>query len=143
MSEYITKNFTYDELTGSTVAKRLGLDNTPSEVEKKRLVMLANEVLQPIRDAWKSPIIINSAFRSEEVNKAVGGVKNSQHRKGEAADITVGSKEKNKKLFNFIIKLINNGTIDVGQLIDEFSYSWIHVSLPRSNAMNNQILHLG
>lgn len=143
MSEYITKNFTYDELTGSTVAKRLGLDNTPSEVEKKRIVMLANEVLQPIRDAWKSAIIVNSAYRSEEVNKAVGGVKNSQHRKGEAADITVGSKERNKKLFNFIQKLINNGTIEVGQLIDEYHYSWIHVSLPRSNAMNNQILHLG
>lgn len=142
MSEYITKNFTYDELTASSTAKRLGLDNTPSEFEKKQLIRLAEEVLQPIRDAWRSPIIVNSAFRSEVVNKAVGGAKNSQHKKGEAADITVGSKEKNKKLFNFIQKMINNGTIKVGQLIDEYNYSWVHVSLERPNALNNQILHL-
>ena len=62
--------------------------------------------------------------------------------KGEAADLTVGGKEKNKKLFNLIKKLIDTKQIEVGQLIDEFNYSWIHVSLPRSNALNNMILHL-
>lgn len=141
--EHFTKNFSYDELIASTVAKRLGLDNTPNEQEKERLRQLAEDILQPIRDAWRSPIIVNSAYRSEEVNKAVGGVKNSQHRLGEAADITIGSKERNKKLFNFINKLIQKGDIKVGQLIDEYSYSWIHVSLPRTNGKpNNQVLHL-
>ena len=140
--EQFTKNFSYDELIASSTAKRLGLDNTPSEEEKERLRQLAEEILQPIRDAWKSPIIVNSAYRSEEVNKAVGGVKNSQHRLGEAADITIGGKERNRKLFNFIYKLINQGKIKVGQLIDEYNYSWIHVSLPRKNKPNNQILHL-
>jgi len=143
MSEYITKNFTYDELTGSTVAKRLGLDNAPDENQKENLIRLAKEVLQPIRDTWRSPIVVNSAFRSEAVNKAVGGAKTSQHKKGEAADITVGSKEKNKKLFNLIQKMVLNKQIEVGQLISEYNYSWIHVSLPRANAMNNMILHLG
>lgn len=141
--EQFTKNFSYDELIASTVAKRLGLDNTPNEQEKERLRQLAEDILQPIRDAWRSPIIVNSAYRSEEVNKAVGGVKNSQHRLGEAADITIGGKERNKKLFNFIVKLINQKKIYVGQLIDEYSYSWIHVSLPRTNGKtNNQVLHL-
>ena len=141
--EQFTKNFSYDELIASATAKRLGLDNTPSEEEKERLRQLAEEILQPIRDAWKSPIIVNSAYRSEEVNKAVGGVKNSQHRLGEAADITIGGKERNRKLFNFIQKLIQKGDIYVGQLIDEYNYSWIHVSLPRTNGKpNNQILHL-
>lgn len=141
--EQFTKNFSYDELINSTTAKRLGLDNTPSEQEKEKLRKLAIEILQPIRDAWKSPIIINSAYRSEKVNAAVGGVKNSQHRLGEAADITIGGKDRNKKLFNFIYKLISQGKIKVGQLIDEYNYSWIHVSLPRSNGKpNNQILHL-
>lgn len=141
--EQFTKNFTYDELIASSTAKRLGLDNTPNEQEKERLRQLAEEILQPIRDAWRSPIIVNSGFRSEEVNKAVGGVKNSQHRLGEAADITIGGKERNKKLFNFIVKLINQKKIYVGQLIDEYSYSWIHVSLPRTNGKpNNQVLHL-
>lgn len=141
--EQFTKNFSYDELINSTTAKRLGLDNTPNEQEKEKLRRLAIELLQPIRDAWKSPIIVNSAFRSEKVNAAVGGVKNSQHRLGEAADITIGGRDRNKKLFNFIYKLISQGKIKVGQLIDEYNYSWIHVSLPRTNGKpNNQILHL-
>ena len=140
--EQFTKNFSYDELINSTTAKRLGLDNTPNEQEKEKLRRLAIELLQPIRDAWKSPIIVNSAYRSEEVNKAVGGVKNSQHRLGEAADITIGGKERNKKLFNFICKLISTGKIKVGQLIDEYSYSLIHISLPRKGKENNQILHI-
>lgn len=140
--EQFTKNFSYDELIASSTAKRLGLDNTPGEEEKEKLRQLAEDILQPIRDAWKSPIIVNSAYRSEEVNKAVGGVKNSQHRLGEAADITIGGKERNRKLFNFIYKLINQGKIKVGQLIDEYNYSWVHISLPRKNKPNNQILHL-
>lgn len=140
--EQFTKNFSYDELIASDTAKRLGLDNTPTYEEKEKLRRLAEEILQPIRDAWKSPIIVNSAYRSEAVNKAVGGVKNSQHRLGEAADITIGGKERNRKLFNFIYKLIQKGTIKVGQLIDEYSYQWIHISLPRTNKPNNQILHL-
>lgn len=141
--EQFTNNFSYDELIASSTAKRLGLDNTPNEKEKEKLRELAEYILQPIRDAWKSPIIVNSAFRSEAVNKAVGGVKNSQHRLGEAADITIGGKERNRKLFNFIQKLIQKGDIYVGQLIDEYNYSWIHVSLPRTNGKpNNQILHL-
>ena len=95
--EQFTKNFSYDELIASSTAKRLGLDNTPSEEEKEKLRQLAEDILQPIRDAWKSPIIVNSGYRSEAVNKAVGGVSNSQHRLGEAADITIGGKERNRK----------------------------------------------
>lgn len=141
--EQFTKNFSYDELIASATAKRLGLDNTPNEEEKEKLRKLAEDVLQPIRDTWRSPIVVNSGFRSEAVNKAVGGAKNSQHRLGEAADISIGGKERNKKLFNFINKLIQKGTIKVGQLIDEYNYSWIHVSLPRTNGKpNNQVLHL-
>lgn len=140
--EQFTKNFSYDELIASATAKRLGLDNTPNEQEKEKLRKLAEDVLQPIRDAWRSPIVVNSGYRAEAVNKAVGGAKNSQHRLGEAADITIGGKERNKKLFNFIVKLINQKKISVGQLIDEYNYSWCHISLPRKDKPNNQILHL-
>ena len=140
--EQFTKNFSYDELIASATAKRLGIDNTPTLEEKERLRQLAEDILQPIRDAWKSPIVVNSGFRSEALNKAVGGVKTSQHRLGEAADIKVGGKDRNKKLFNFIYKLISQGKIKVGQLIDEYNYQWIHVSLPRKNKENNQILHI-
>ena len=67
--EQFTKNFSYDELIASATAKRLGIDNTPSYDEKEKLRQLAEEVLQPIRDAWRAPIIVNSAYRSQEVNK--------------------------------------------------------------------------
>ena len=140
--EQFTKNFSYDELIASATAKRLGLDNRPTPEEKEKLRQLAEDILQPIRDAWKSPIVVTSGYRSEAVNNAVGGVKTSQHRLGEAADIKVGGKERNRKLFNFIYKMISKGDIKVGQLIDEYSYSWIHISLPRKGKENNQILHI-
>ena len=140
--EQFTKNFSYDELIASATARRLGLDNRPTPEEKEKLRQLAEDILQPIRDAWNSPIVVTSGYRSEAVNKAVGGVSNSQHRLGEAADIKVGGKERNRKLFNFIYKMIAKGDIKVGQLIDEYSYSWIHISLPRKGKENNQILHI-
>lgn len=138
----LSKNFTYDELVYSPTAERLKLDNTPNEKEISYLTRLAKEVLQPIRDKWGKPIVITSGFRSEKVNKAVGGVKNSQHRLGQAADIKIGSREQNKTLFNFILGMINKKEITVGQLIDEYNYSWIHVSLPRIGKTNNQVLHI-
>lgn len=138
----ISKNFSYDEMYYSATAKRLGIDNTPNEKELAELVKLVNTILQPIRDKWGSPIIVTSGFRSEVLNKAVGGVKNSQHRLGQAADIKIGSRSQNKALFNFIYDMIQKGEIKVGQLIDEYNYSWVHVSLPREGKTNNQVLHI-
>lgn len=138
----LSKNFTYDELVYSATAERLGLDNTPNEKEVEKLRRLANEVLQPIRDKWGSPIIVTSGFRSEKVNKAVGGVSSSQHRLGEAADLKIGSKSQNKALFNFILDMVKKGELQCGQLIDEYGYSWVHISLPRVGKTNNQVLHI-
>lgn len=140
--EKLSKNFSLDELTASTTALNHKIDNTPTEEIKERLTMLAQTVLQPIRDAWRGAIIVKSGYRCPDVNKAVGGAKTSQHMKGEAADIVVGDKERNKRLFNLIYKLMQQGKIEVGQLIDEYNYSWVHVSLHRSNKPNNQVLHL-
>jgi len=141
--EKITANFTFDELIYSPTANRFGIDNTPDKETKEKLIRLAKEILQPIRNKWGSAIVVTSAYRSEVLNKAVGGVKTSQHRLGEAADIKVGSKAQNKALFNLIQKMVSNGELKVGQLIDEYGYSWVHVSLPRTNGKpNNQILHL-
>lgn len=140
--EKLSKNFSYDELTYSATANRLKIDNTPSAEIKEKLTTLAQTLLQPIRDAWRGAIVVTSGYRSQEVNKVVGGSKTSQHCKGEAADLKVGDKEKNKRLFNLIYKLIETNEIEVGQLIDEYNYSWVHVSLPREGKPNNQVLHL-
>lgn len=138
----LSKNFTYDELVYSATAERLKLDNTPNEKELAYLTLLAQTVLQPIRDKWGKAIVVTSGFRSEKVNKAVGGVKNSQHRLGQAADLKIGSKSQNKALFNFIVDMVKKGEVKVGQLIDEYDYSWIHVSLPMEGKTNNQVLHI-
>lgn len=137
--EHFSKNFTYEELIASSIANRLGLDNTPSPQQKASLRKLTKEILQPIRDKWDKPIIVTSGFRSTKVNKAVGGVSTSQHCKGEACDLKVGGVSENRKLFELIVQMIKNKEIEVGQLINEYNYSWIHVSLPRKNKPNNQI----
>ena len=110
--EKITANFTFDELIYSPTANRLGIDNTPDKETKEKLIRLAKEILQPIRNKWGSAIVVTSAYRCEALNKAVGGSKTSQHRLGEAADIKVGSKAQNKALFNLIQKMVSNEEFD-------------------------------
>jgi len=82
-------NFTLEEFTRSATATELGIDNTPNAGEVASLRALVVNVLQPLRDALGSPVRITSGFRSDALNKAVDGSKQSQHRKGEAADFTV------------------------------------------------------
>lgn len=142
--EKFSHNFTYEEMVNSPTALRLKIDNTPNKQQKESLKKLATDILQKIRDKYGKPLIVTSGFRCEKLNKAVGGVRTSQHCKGEAADIrTVSDSIKdNKELFEFIKQMIDKGEIKVGQLIDEYNYNWVHVSLPRIGKTNNQILHI-
>ena len=136
----ITKNFSMEELVASNTARMKGIDNTPDKDVEARLVQLAQQVLQPLRNRYGKPIKISSGYRCKTLNKAIGGVSTSQHLKGEAVDINNGQIE-NKKLFLLASKMIKEGVITVGQLIDEKGYKWLHISLP-DNKHRNQILHL-
>lgn len=131
------KYFTVSELIRSDTAQQKGIDNTPPPAIKVKLTSLINNLLDPIREAWDGPISVNSGYRCPVLNKAVGGVPSSQHQKGEAADITVGSPELNQQLFD----LIATGDFDFDQLIDESHYSWIHISFA-AGKNRHQILHL-
>ena len=113
----LTKNFTLAELTKTDVNR----PNIPNETEIGRLRALAVNILQPLRDALGRPIIVNSAFRSEAVNLAVGGVPTSQHRLGEAADIVVRDIDP-LRLAQYIVSL----RLPFDQLIRE--PTWVHVS---------------
>ena len=135
------KYFTIEELCASDTAERKKIDNTPNADARLRMQRLIEQLLDPIRAAWGGPITVNSGYRSPALNKAVGGVSNSQHMKGEAADITVGSAGDNKRLFDKIVELQKAGKIAFDQLIDESNYAWVHVSY-RSGKNRNQILHL-
>lgn len=127
-------------MTNSPTARRLNINNEPSITEIFALQKLCTDILQPIRNKYGLPIIVTSGFRCQELNKAVGGVPTSQHLKGEAADISVGGKKENKKLFNIIFQMIINKEIKVGQLIDEYNYRWLHISLPYKKV--NEVIHI-
>lgn len=131
------KYFTVSELIRSDTAQQKGIDNTPPPAIKVKLTSLINNLLDPIREAWGGPITVNSGYRCPVLNKAVGGASTSQHQKGEAADITVGSPELNQQLFDLIAK----SDFDFDQLIDESHYSWIHISFA-AGKNRHQILHL-
>lgn len=131
------KYFTLKEMINSNTAKSKGIDNTPTWSIVLNLLELVQNVLDPLREAYKKPIVINSGYRCIELNRAVGSKDNSQHILGLAADITVGSKKANKQLFEFIQRNID--TWD--QLIDECNYQWIHISYNKNNN-RKQVLHL-
>ncbi len=129
--------FTIEELTRSTTATRLSIDNTPNREAAESLNSLIYKLLDPIREAYGSPIIVNSGYRSPKLNRVVGGVITSQHTRGEAADITTGSREGNRRLFNQILTL----GLEFDQLIDEHNFTWLHISLT-SHKNRNQTLKL-
>ena len=78
----LSKNFTYEEMINSATAKRLNIDNTPSEKELECLKQLCQNILQPIRDKRGSALTVTSGYRCEKLNKIVGGSPTSQHRFG-------------------------------------------------------------
>ncbi len=125
------KYFTINELTKSSTAQRLHIDNNPTQEVKDNLNALIDNVLDPLRELYGKPIIVNSGYRSFKLNKAVGGAKNSQHLVGQASDIRTvqNTKESNKQLF----ELIKNSKLPFDQLINEYDYNWVHVSYSPRN----------
>lgn len=127
MNTNVTMHFTIEELYASNKAKELGIDNKPSIQKMIHLVYLAAFVLEPLRVAMGMPIRISSGYRCDALNKAVGGVYNSQHLKGQAADICIdGDMTKGRKMFNYI-----RDNLPFDQLIWEHNKAgiyWIHVS---------------
>lgn len=128
MNTPVTMHFTIEEMYASDTAKRLGIDNKPTTQKMINLVYLCAFVLEPLRVAMGEPIRVSSGYRCEKLNKAVGGVYNSQHLKGQAADLCIdGDIEKGRRWFNYI-----KDHLPFDQLIWEHnpktgSY-WVHVS---------------
>lgn len=124
------KYFTINELCKSSTAAKKGIANVPSAEERANLEALVANVLDPLREAWGKPIVVNSGFRCERLNNAVGGAAGSQHKTGEAADIEAVTRDPadNRRLFELIRKL----GLPFDQLINEFGYNWVHISFSRS-----------
>jgi zinc D-Ala-D-Ala carboxypeptidase len=129
----LSKNFTMSELTRSSTAKRKGINNDPSEAVKAKLRFLVNKLLQPMRDKL-GPIRVTSGYRSPKLNRAIGGSTKSQHCKGEAVDLQFveNGLMRNKKIYDYLIE----NEIEFDQLINEFDFSWIHVSIKKKGNRN-------
>lgn len=133
----MAKYFTLGELCRSDKAVAHRIENTPDNETITRLNALMNECLDKVRALWGKPIGVNSGYRCYELNKLVGGAKNSQHLRGEASDITTGTKEGNRKLFDMIVA----SDIPFDQLIDESGYRWLHISYSQEYN-RREVLHL-
>ena len=128
------KYFTIKELCASDTAKKLGLKNEPTDVVVKNLTFLVDNVLDEIRERCGFPIRITSGYRCPQLNKAVGGVKTSQHVAGEAVDMQ-GKDERQTRLLVEIAR--NYGKFD--QLLYERNGKgaiWVHLSFKRYTDKN-------
>ena len=125
----LSEHFTYEELTRSDTAVRLGVDNTPNEAEienLKRLAVLLEEVKKAVGG---KPVMINSGFRSKAVNDAVGSKDSSQHRLGCAADLRVPGLKPRE-----VVEACIAAKVPFDQIILEFD-SWTHISVPNTPQM--------
>lgn len=136
MDEMITPHFTMKEMTQSATALDLNIDNTPNSEQAENLRQLCRHVLEPLRQRF-GVIRITSGFRCEQLNKAVHGAPNSQHLRGEAADIHLSNTEVGEKMFNYI-----KNNIPFDQLLFEHPMHngcfWLHVSYVNNRRPNRK-----
>ena len=124
----ISKHISFTESVKSNTALRLNLNNTPNDYQTSNMVGVAVNIFEPLREYVEGPIKINSMFRSEDLNTAIGGSSRSQHCEGRAIDLddTFGHKT-NAEMFHYI-----KDNLSFDQLIWEFgddkNPNWIHVS---------------
>ena len=158
------KYFSIEELAKSATAERLAIDNTPPRAARQMLTILVEQLLDPIRRRYGAPIIVTSGYRSPALNTAVGGVANSHHIVGCAADIVapllspqggknqtapflsspLGGSEggrgvQTQYLFHLIVQMQREGAIRFTQLIAEKDYRWLHISYV-PGLLRNQII---
>lgn len=131
----ISKYITIDEATLSPTALRLGIDNTPNDEVLVNMKLVAERCFEPIREWYGKPIKVNSFYRCDALNKAVKGSATSQHVQGKAIDITTGTKAGNKLIYDWAKE-----NLIFDQLINEYDYSWVHISYNKNNNRNQTLI---
>jgi zinc D-Ala-D-Ala carboxypeptidase len=121
----LSQNFTLEEMTKSQTAERKGITNMPTADSIHNLVMLAENILQPIRNEFGT-FMVSSGYRSPELSISIGSSKDSQHCKGEAADFEVANVD------NYLLAQWIRDNLPFDQLILECytggNTGWIHCS---------------
>jgi len=122
----LSKNFVLSEITRSNTARRLNISNAPNKEHLRNMQILITNLIQPMRDAL-GPIRISSGYRSPVLNRTIGGSSKSQHCKGQALDLQFWRDGEmcNKEIYNWVIEQ----GIEFDQMINEFDFAWIHISL--------------
>jgi len=136
----ISDHISYTEAIKSNTATRRGIDNTPGDYEITNMVGIAENIFEPLRKWAGGPIKINSMFRCEELNTAIGGSSRSQHCQGRAIDVddTFGNKT-NAEMFNYIKKNLNFDQL-IWEFGDDANPDWVHVSYVSKEENRNRIL---
>ena len=139
----MSKYFTFSELTKSSTADKLGIDNTPTDKTIQNNITELIEVLDGVREAWtikcekecwgNPAIVVNSGYRCDALNKVIGGSKTSAHSIGAAADIEPKNQH-NKEFLSFLEQYLLDNHIPFDQLLSEHPDkngvpSWIHIGL--------------
>ena len=136
----ISKHISYKEATQSQTAVRKGINNDPDAYQLQNMQVLAEKIFEPLREHFGVPIAINSFFRSQKLNKAIGGATGSQHTQGRAIDVddTLGGVS-NKQMFDWIRENLN-----FDQLIWEFGNDnnpdWVHISYVSESENRKRVL---
>lgn len=136
----LSKHVSLKEGVYSTTAKRLGLDNKPTDLHMANMELICEKVFEPLRAHVNGPIKINSFYRGPELNKAIGGSTRSQHCNGQAMDIDDSySYATNAEMYNYIKE-----NLKFDQMIWEFGTDknpdWVHVSYVSETANRNRCL---
>lgn len=138
----LSEHLDLSEVIRSESAKRNGISNMPIESHIRNLKLLAENIFQPIRNNFRCPIHISSAYRSIELNRIVKGSLTSQHCTGEAIDIDMDGTPNgvtNKMVFDYI-----KDNLEFDQLIWEFGTNdnpdWVHVSYESTGKQRKQVL---
>jgi hypothetical protein len=138
----LSEHLDLSEVIRSESAKRNGISNMPTEAHIANLKLLAEKVFEPIRNNFRCPIHVSSAYRSVELNRAVKGSSSSQHCTGEAIDVDMDGTPNgvtNKMVFDYI-----KNNLEFDQLIWEFGTDtnpdWVHVSYESTGKQRKQVL---
>ena len=128
------------EATKSITALRLGIDNTPDGNILSNMKLLADNIFEPLREYVGGPIKVNSMYRSEALNKAIGGSSKSQHCDGKAFDLDdIYGHKTNAEMFNYIKDNLSFDLM-IWEFGDVNNPDWIHVSYVSESINRNKIL---
>ena len=135
----ISKHISLEEATKSPTAIRNGIKNIPNEEQLNNMKIVAEACFEPLRAWYGKPIKVNSFFRNDELNKLVKGSKTSEHVKGKAIDMDAGSKEENKKIFEWC-----KANLKFNQLLWEYGTDegpdWVHISFDLGHNKNQTLV---